>query len=84
MNKLLIAALVTGVAVPQLAFAAEKSGKVKNWFAATRNVILVDNTECYLGADIKDVPAALAVGKDVMPTYSTDKNINTCTKIEVK
>ena len=64
--------------------AAEKAGKVKNWFAATRNVILADNTECILGADIKEVPATLTVGKDVVLTYTTDKGTNTCSKVEVK
>ena len=63
MNKLIGAAVVAALFVPQMAAAAEKSGVVKNWFAGIRNVILADNTECVLGADIKEVPAALAVGK---------------------
>ena len=84
MNKLIAAALIAAFALPATGFAAEKAGKVKNWFAATRNVILADNTECILGADIKEVPATLTVGKDVVLTYTTDKGTNTCSKVEVK
>ena len=84
MNKLVIAALVAAIAAPQLAIAAEKAGKVKNYFAGKREVVLADNTECILGADIKEIPNTLAVGKDVVLTYTTDKGANTCSKIEVK
>jgi hypothetical protein len=76
--------LIAAFALPATGFAAEISGTVKNWFAATRNVILADNTECILGADIMDVPATLAAGKDVVLTYTTAGPLDTCSKVEVK
>lgn len=84
MQKLLGAAFVAALLIPNLAIAAEKSGKVKNWFESTRNVVLADDTECFLGKDMKEIPAGLGVGKDVTLTFTTDKNVNTCSKVEVK
>ena len=86
MNKILGAALVTALVIPHSAYAVEKTGKVKNWFAGTRNVILVDNTECYLAASITQIPTTLAVGKEVTLTYTTAGTppVNTCSAIDVK
>ena len=86
MNKLFAAALVAAVVMPQAAFAVDKTGVVRNWFAATRNVILTDNTECYLAASITTVPPTLLPGKEVTMTYTAAGTppVNTCTAIVVK
>jgi hypothetical protein len=72
--------------VPAAAQAVDKSGKVKNWFAATRNVILEDGTECYLAAAINPVPTTLGVGKEVTLTYAAAGTppVNSCSAIVVK
>ena len=86
MNKLLGAALVAALVIPQAAYAADKTGKVKNYFAGIRNIILEDNTECIMAASITTVPATLAVGKEVTLTYTTAGTppVNTCTAVVVK
>lgn len=83
-TKILGASLIVVFLAPQAAFAAQKSGTVKNWFLGKREVVLQDGTECRIAKDV-DLKG-VGVGKDVTLTYTGEGKppVNTCTAVMVK
>ncbi|MSO71229.1 MAG: hypothetical protein EXQ88_04355 [Alphaproteobacteria bacterium] len=83
MRKVFVAAVVAATLVPVAAFALGAMGKVKTWNDVAKVITLDNNTACALGAAVQ-IPAGLAVGKDVVLTYTTIGTVNTCTEVVVK
>jgi hypothetical protein len=82
MRNVFVAAVVAAVLVPVAGFAAEATGKVKTFDAATKVVTLENNTACTLAATV--ATTGIAAGKEVVLTYTTAGAANTCSAVVVK
>jgi Cu/Ag efflux protein CusF len=82
MRNVFVAAVVAAILVPVAGFAAEATGKVKSFDAATKVVTLENNTACTLGANV--AATGIAAGKEVTLTYTSANNVNTCSAVAVK